>query len=188
MRFLVLALGLLIGLTSSAWAIEDPEAQRLQVELQRLTVRGAWKGVERTYLRMVALEVDLAPSTHVMGAQSARMSGQLAVCMDRLALAGQLEAVGDPEQQAQSDAAQQLEHMRQRFGKVELKVGKGRLPALVRFEMPFAPEERDLIVAARDEVRKQREYSGLLPVGVYMIDGDRFEVVNTDVWQAFTID
>ena len=181
-------MGLLIGLTSSAWAIEDPEAQRLQVELQRLTVRAAWKGVERTYLRMVALDVELVPSTHVMGAQSARMSGELTVCMERLALAGQLDAVGEQEEEARSDAAKQLEHMRQRYGKVEVKVGKGRLPALVRFEMPFAPEERDLIVAARDEVRKNREYTGLLPVGVYMIDGDRFEVVNTDVWQAFTID
>ena len=188
MRFLVLGMALLLWSAPSASAIDNAEAQRLQVELQRLTVRSAWKGVERTYLRMVSLDVELPPSTHLMGAQAARADGELIVCMDRLELAVTTEDQGPQEEQAKLDAANQFEHMRQRYGKVELKVASGRLPALVRFEMPFAPEERDLIVSARDDVRKDREYKGLLPVGVYMIDGERFEVQNTDVWQAFTID
>ena len=85
-------------------------------------------------------------------------------------------------------AEYELDAVLSRYGKVELVVGDLRVAALVRFEMPFAPDEQEAIRQAQKQLGKERAFQGLLPLGEYMIDGERFEIVNSSMWQAFRIE
>ena len=65
-----------------------------------------------------------------------------------------------------------------RYGLVRLEVQQGRIPALVRFDWPFARDERTAIEKSRTTLANDKLYEGFLPIGKYMIDGKFFEVAS----------
>lgn len=177
---LLATLLLLVGILSTVpevHASDTAERYRLQEEMQRLAQRNAWQGVERTYSRLVALNLPLSPKDHLLASQAAQRRGETLGALERLELA----VAAKPSEDAADDpfwqeAKQNLETLRARYGRVEISVVPPRLPALVRYDPPFAVQEREAIARAREQLSETRAYSGLLPVGRYMVDGMIFEV------------
>jgi hypothetical protein len=183
-RLLIALLTLCISLPFAAHAGKggDPlaELQRLEDEIERLTQRNAWPGVERTYGKMTELDtVTIGPKHHIMGAQSAIHNGDMRAAHERLAQAvpeGFDPSTPDADPVAK-EALLTLRGMELRYGNVTLLVAHGRIPALVRPQMPFTREERMSIEFGREYLAKNSEFRGFLPVGRYMVDGQFFEVV-----------
>lgn len=175
MPVLFLLLATLVAVPAHASA--EAERYRLQQELQKLASRNAWNGVERTYADLVKLQLPLAPIDHLLASQAAQNRGETIAAMDRLALAvdacDEASAAADPSWQ---EAKRGLDALRSRYGKVDISVVPPRLPALIRYDPPFAVQEREAIARAREQLSQSRAYVGLLPVGKYMVDGLAFEV------------
>ena len=153
------------------------ELVRLQFEIDKLTRRNAWKGVERTYNAMLDLELELRPVDHMAGEYAARNRGDINIAYARLQEAipsgSNLENEAEPNLR---EAILRKTSIETRYGLVKLEVQQGRIPALVRFEWPFARDERVCIETSRTTLGEERKYEGFLPIGKYMIDGKFFEV------------
>lgn len=174
MRVIVVSLIATLA-AAPAGASAEAERYRLAQELEKLAQRNTWTGVERTYLALVALGVPLGPSEHLLGSQAATQRGDTLVAMDRLALAvaAGTDAAADPVWQ---QAKETLEALQARFGKVDIVVVPPRFAALVRYDPPFAAQEREAIEVAREQLRTTQVFKGLLPIGKYMVDGLVFTV------------
>ena len=195
MRLVVFAvlvgLGLGVSPVSVAGESDEAERYRLQAEMDRLARRNAWKGVERVYKELEALG-DLSTNSHLLGSQAAQSRGEMLQAMQRLEVA---VAVGEGSEEATeesgsglADAKRALELFTSRYGKVDISVDKSRISMLVRTDgMPFSAQERESIVHARDQVVEARVFQGLLPIGNYMIDGEKFEIVSSADWQMIKV-
>lgn len=190
--FLSVALlfGVLFGGAARAGDDQLAERNRLREEMVDLAQRNAWKGVDRMYARIVADELSPEAGDHLMGAQASTNLGEILVAIDRLeaAVAKEVPEDADADQlEAYKQARSRLDDLFKRYGRVQIKVGNTRLPGLVRFELPFGTEERETIQVARDKILAEREYKGLLPVGDYMIDGEKFQVEASQAWQTIEV-
>lgn len=195
MRHALLCVALLLAtlLGGPALAGDDQiaERNRLREEMVDLAQRNAWKGVDRMYVKIVEDELGAEPGDHLMGAQASTNLGEILVAIDRLEAAVKIElpAEGADEDQvkAHGQAKAKLDDIFKRYGRVEIKVGNTRLPGLVRFDLPFGTEERETIQVAREKILEERTYKGLLPVGDYMIDGEKFQVAASQSWQTIQV-
>ena len=80
----MILVGALISPIGTAWATgnaaSEAEHTRLAQEMRSLSDRGAWRGVEANYERMLGLErrgVVLSYEDHLLGAQAARDLGRI---------------------------------------------------------------------------------------------------------------
>jgi len=172
---------------------EDAERYRLQAEMDRLARRNVWKGVERTYAELLDLG-GLTTSDHMLGAQASQSRGEMLQAMERFEAAVQVGIAALPEggvappDGSLAEAKRTLEVFVSRYGKVDISVDKSRISMLVRIDgMPFSAQERESIVYARDLVVKKRVFQGLLPIGIYMIDGERFEIAASPDWHMIRV-
>jgi len=172
---------------------EDAERYRLQAEMDRLARRNVWKGVERTYAELVELG-GLTPSDHMLGAQASQSRGEMLQAMQRFEAAVQVGEAAQAESDTPAEdsplveAKRTLEVFVSRYGKVDISVDKSRISMLVRIDgMPFSAQERESIVYARDHLVKDRSFQGLLPIGTYMIDGERFEIASSPDWHMVRV-
>ena len=189
-RVLLLAALTASLLSAPAYAGKDATAERvrLQEEMTNLASRNAWKGVERNYVKMSELEVPMSVADHVLGAQSAQNQGNILDAMLRLELAVALNPEDPVSQEQQSQAQAQLNGILKSYGRVEITVHQPRIAGLIRFKMPFPQQEVQTILLARQTVLDSRYYRGLLPIGEYMIDGEKFEVLASEIWQEINVE
>lgn len=172
------------------------EVERLYVEMQKLAARNAWAGVARSYAAIeamgpeaVALARDPA-GLYLLGAGAARNSGDSRRYLTllqraRTSLAG---VTGD-------EAAARLESIEQAIAGVESAYGTVRIgprsepksdrkrakltgPSLVREVMPFAADERRSIEAAAAVLAESGYFSGMIPAGPYLLDGQPIVVIS----------
>jgi hypothetical protein len=182
----------LFALPAYGGGSNEAERYRLQSEMDRLARRNVWKGVERTYTELLALEIALSTGDHLLGAQASQSRGEMLQAMERFAAAVK---AGQPAESAEgsdnaplAEAVRTLEFFTSRYGRVDIVVDKGRIAMLVRTDgMPFSAQERESIVYARDHVVKDKIFRGLLPIGNYMIDGEKFEITATDEWHEIRV-
>lgn len=187
-QVLLLLAALNLAPVSPAHAAEAPDAEllRLREEMGALAAKNQWKGVDRLYLKVVQEGLGAKAADHLMGSQAASNLGEPLVAVERLeALLAAESTVEDIPSREKARAL--LDDIYARYGKVEIVVGEKRLPGLVRFELPFGTEERDAIQRAREVILEERTYRGLLPLGSYMLDGEKFEVVASETWQKVTV-
>jgi hypothetical protein len=173
---LVLGIGLLIAPVARGGEAEA-ERYRLQQELEKLAQRNAWSGVERIYTELVALDLPLTLEDHQLAGMAAMQRGEMLEAKIRLQKARQGgEATPDPSSPYQ-EVSRTLDELDGRYGMVHLLALEGTLPALLRDDPPFSTTEKQAIAFARAQFSEHRAFMGLLPVGVYKLDMQRFEVV-----------
>jgi hypothetical protein len=183
---------LLLLLVAAAWpqapaeTSADAERRRLEEELVKLAQRNTWVGVERTYQRLVALEVALGCQDHYLAAKAALARGDAMRAWYRYRRAVGAPAQTPEDEASREPAAAEMTLLESRYGFVSLYVGRNAIPALYRDAMPFAQEERDAILAAQSQVTASHAFRGLLPVGGYAIDTVRFEVRGGSEWLVVT--
>lgn len=187
---LFIAVWLALFVSVPAWGGADKEAerQRLREEMLDMASRNAWKGVDRMYQKLVEQELGVEIPDHLMGAQAASNLGEMSTAVERLELATAKDDPAEGHKDAYVQAKTQLDDILNRYGKVDIDVANNRLPGLIRFELPFGTEERDQIQVAREVILKERKYRGLLPLGSYMIDGEKFDVAKSEDWQTVKVE
>ena len=151
------------------------EQRALEADLTRHAQRLSWPAVDDTYRRLMALERTLSDGDHVLGARAALHAGDAMLAWERLQ---RIEA-DDPEARGLTTSLQA------RYGFVEITVPGDRAPVLSRPHLPFHKHERAAVRVAVTQVAEARGYRGLLPEGVYVLDGMRFQVVPD--WPAWKV-
>jgi hypothetical protein len=192
----VLIMGLLAGPAHATDQAAAAERYRLETELGRHAGAARWSGVERTYKKLLALQVPLSTHAHYTAALCAESRGDILETWLRLeralrhenALAVPVDEAGFsvartvPETVDRSDEVTQkamstYTSLGERYGRVSITVGKGRLPALVRLgAKPFGSTERGAITTGQETLAKEKRFVGMLPAGKYMVDGEMFDV------------
>ena len=156
------------------------EMQRLADEIEKLAVRNHWVGVERVYTEMLDLDIGIDPEHRIMASQGATHRGDMLLAHSCLSAAippdYDPEVAGEEAPKGVQEAYRTLKGLEGRYGRVNITVGAGRVPALVRFQMPFTREERKSIEYGRETLASERQFAGFLPVGRYMVDGQFFDV------------
>ncbi|MBN2797821.1 MAG: hypothetical protein JXX28_01620 [Deltaproteobacteria bacterium] len=143
---------------SLAFADSQSEYARLSSEMERLSTRGSWDGVERSYQRCLELGVDISYEDHLYGAHAARDAGNIVEVKERLQAA--LDVRPDRE------AADWLSEIEKNYGAVELYTLPG-IHALIPNELPFEAGQVRAIEFAQARVDEDGQFVGFLPNGLY---------------------
>lgn len=171
------------------------EVVRLENTMNTLAQKSSWEGVERMYEKLTRLEVPLSTHIHYTAALSAQSQGQIDVAWERLERAVRDEAAVKREKKGKVDyrktlptevseedpdlgvAKGALDALRSRYGRVNIVVDGRRLAVLIRLgAKPFSTTEREAIATAQTQLSQKFVFSGPLPVGKYMVDGEMFVV------------
>jgi hypothetical protein len=164
-------LTLLLLLTANAQPSETPtaaqtaEARRLHDELSKLASKGAWDGVERKFVELMALGVPLDPADVVLGAQSSMQSGDVQTALDRLE-----HAADDPA------AVALREQLLATYVRVTLRTEPVVETSLDMAQLPLAPDQRAVVKRAMAQVAETGAYDGWLPAGGYEFAGAQITV------------
>jgi hypothetical protein len=158
-----------------AWAGEkdnelaQAELMRLTQDLSNLSKRQHWMGVERIYEKILAIDgAEIHYEVHRLAADASRARGDMAATLDRIERAVALEA--------HEDDLRLMTSLQENFGRVILETTPRRPATLSRDEMPFPPDQRLQIKTAMVACDKEGYFRGMLPLGLYRLDNEIFEV------------
>ncbi len=152
-------------------AVDAAEHVRLGEEMERLSKRNAWKGVEAAYQDMLGLNgVELTYDDHFLAAQAARALGNAGDVVDRLEAAQAIDVT--------DEVTEWLGDLERNYSGVRLGVdskykGDSTLKVAV---MPFAPDQRAAIDTAMAQIAETGSYDGPLPAGEYTLGDQTFVV------------
>jgi len=155
-----------------AGELESAEHHRLQEEMQRLSGRNAWSGVERGFQSLLELQEEgeeLTAGDWAMGAQAARALGDITKCHYRLTMAVSME--GDREL---VDLLSEIDTV---YSTVRLSTDRTSAAELSPAMMPFVPDQRGAIELAQASITENRSFEGLLPAGNYTFGNESFVIV-----------
>jgi len=157
-------------LASPTFAVDVSEGEhmRLSEDLKQLAARQLWQGVEKKYLELEKLGVELSYADLMYGAYAARALGNVQHAYDRLKRAVKAEGT--------KEVVDWLFAIDSSYGAVELLAHNPKGVALECLEMPFDPDQRLAVEAAIDTVKREGEFAGLLPKGSYVYGGEPFLV------------
>jgi len=142
---------------TTAWACDEAERLRLSDEIANLANKNAWSGVERKYAELLKTKCELKFEQYSLGAESAKNLGKTFEMYERLDAAQKI----DP----QEELTATLEQLNTNYGRVEVRGDARRRAALLREQMPFAPDQRKSIEYAQSVMEGTGSFKGMLPVG-----------------------
>jgi len=144
------------------------EYVRLANEMARLASRNAWTGVERLYLTISELGMEMAFEDYVSGAHAARAFGNITAVKARLS-----EATAVREEDEITDWLFEIDGS---YGRVFISGDKGKVELSIE-KLPFNPDQRKAIEYAKLRVEETGTYDGLLPAGDYVFGPHTLEVI-----------
>ncbi len=155
----------LVPVTAQAQTAEEQaEAYRLQQEIERLSQRGAWSGVETKYEALLRLGVPPTRDTHLIGAQSAGTLGKTLERYQRLRAAREIEE--------DQEILDNLSALDAQYGRVRFRGNPRWEVRFSRPSMPFAPDQRKSVEYAIYVLENGGEFEGMLPLGDYLLGAD----------------
>jgi len=140
--------------------VDQAEAIRLSQELEKLSKRNAWAGVERTYRALVKTQGPLTREDHTRGAHAAQALGKMAEARARLQLANKF---GED-----AEIMDWLWDIDSNYGRVFLAGDEGTV-SLACKQMPFNPIQSKAVQYAIQEMSSRGVFEGLLPQGEYVL-------------------
>ena len=160
------------SVSAVAPVVPDPaEYTRLSQELEALTSKNAWAGVERTFQELLATGVEPSHLDWYRGAQSARMVGDIGGARARLERA---KGQGKGDERSIIDLMWAIDT---RYGRVFLACDPGSYITLRSEAMPFDPDLRRSIEFAQARIREECFFDGMLPAGRYTFFEHTVDVV-----------
>lgn len=166
-----------VSALASGGSKSHAEYVRLSQELETLSTRNAWPGVERTYEMLVATGVTPTFEDYVFGAHGARALGDITQAQARLRAAN-----GIREDKQVIDWLWEIDSS---YGLVYLAGDVGG-PGLRADVMPFEPDQAHAVEFAVARIAETGVFEGYLPQGTYHF-GD-YEVKVQPRVQATRID
>lgn len=154
---------------TAADPVEEAERARLLQELEQLSARERWSGVERRFQQLVALGGDLEEQAWFRGAEAAWNQGEIALAHERLK---RTVALGNRE-----EARRLLGEIDTTYAQVQLSTVPRQGCALDVNEQPFDPVQRSAVESAKESTEETGAFAGMLPGGDYTFCGRAFSVV-----------
>jgi hypothetical protein len=161
---------LLLLAVAPAWAGKnsevEAEARRLVGESEKLAQKGAWSGVERTYVKLVALErkgATISHETHVLGAHAAQNRGDPLTTWDRLNAALAVEM--------RLETLTWKADLEATYSRFEVEVAPGYQGSLevTSLEPLFDPVHQKVLTTFQERLQEQHYADVLLPLGRYQL-------------------
>ncbi|MCP4808591.1 MAG: hypothetical protein GY884_24875 [Proteobacteria bacterium] len=156
---------------------QDPaltaEYRRLHEEASKLAGKNRWEGVERLYVQMVELGIDVTFDDHMLGAQAARDRGDTVEMLVRLDKAAIVEPL--------PEATQLSAHVRTEWSWVVLTTEPLTPTILQQKGVMFAADERAAVEFAQAIVEETGEFTGWLPPSKYRFAGHPFEANGAEI-------
>lgn len=170
MRSLIRALSIALLLSGPALAKDATQAEhdRLSEEVERLVQRQVWSGVERKFVEMEKLNVQLTQQDFLYGAYAARELGNVMAAYERLYSAKELGA--------SREIIDWLWDIDRNYGHVELHTVPRRSAELAAELMPFDVNQRKAVEVATLTAHDDGGFIGLIPKGNYVFAGQPFSV------------
>ncbi len=144
------------------------EHQRLSGELDQLSERQLWTGVNRKFQELEKLGVELTYTDLLHGAQASRALGDMFAAYARLKRAAQVDGT--------KEVMDWMYAIDMNYGSVELIRNPKKGDVLAAESMPFDPDQRAAVEMAVVAVADGGAFSGLLPRGAYTFAGQAFSV------------
>lgn len=173
---------LLLMLSAALAAPHEAEVGRLDAEMTRLAQKELWAGVDRKYRQLLELKrAVIPPRLHLLGAQAAHALhdvGNTYLRAER-AIAGDVTDMAIIE-----DASRWMAEVRAHYGPVsiELSVAYPDEVDLIALDgAGFTPRVRNATTFVREELQRERRYTGFLPLGRYRIGDTVLEIYGEDV-------
>ena len=141
--------------------LREAEHARLSGELRSLSRRSAWAGVDRTYVMLSRLNLELDWEDHLMGAEASSELGHISDTHQRLYAAVRL----NPE----PEIVDWLWTIDQNYGRAVLLSHPGAV--LEAALIPLDPIERKAVEYAIASCMQTGRFDGLLPEGNYTFEG-----------------
>lgn len=159
-----------LALSLLAHAVDRDVAEhtRLSEEIEQLAQRQLWLGVEKKYVELEKLGVELSFDDLMHGAYAARALGNMQGAYHRLKQASKIKTT--------KDVIETMYAIDENYGLVELITVPPRGDVLSVAEIPFDPDQRTAVDAAVTYVKEKGVYKGLLPKGKYVFAGQPFTV------------
>ena len=139
------------------------EYERLNMEMERLSERQAWRGVDRMYVQMIDLGVVPSYSDNLLAAEASRHLGEVAQQYERLKLAAS--------QQNTADLESSIRRIENTHGLVQLSIARPKDAALILTTPGINPDTRRTVEAAERMLQTKGEFVGMLPSGDYNFSG-----------------
>jgi hypothetical protein len=160
----------LLALASPASAVDRSEAEHLRLsgELEQLSQRQLWAGVNRKFADLEKLGVELTYDDLLHGAHAARALGDMSAAYARLKRASRLDST--------KEVVDWLYAIDMNYGSVELLRNPKKGDVLAAAELPFDPDHRAAVELAIATVADSGSFSGMLPRGAYTFAGQPFSV------------
>ncbi len=146
----------------------EAEHARLSDEMERLSQRQIWEGVDKTFRKLVRLEVKLTEKDYLTGAFAARELGRVLQVRERLQEAARIHGT--------REIVDWLWDIDNHYGRVELVSVPARSSTLEAKVMPFDPNQRKAVEHAMRSVQDDGLFVGMLPKGEYTFSGQPFTV------------
>lgn len=147
---------------------EEAEHARISDEMERLSQRKAWSGVDRLFRKLEAMSIDPSLENYMHGAYAARELG------DVMSVQARLKAAAKSHQS--KEIVEWLWEIDNTYGRVELVSVPERATTLEVARMPFDPDQRKAVDAAIAAVGDNGVFVGMLPEGEFTFSGQQFKV------------
>ncbi len=161
---------LLLSLRAAAGEADRSAAEHLRLsgELDQLSERQLWSGVNRKFQDLEKLGVELTYQDLIHGAQAARALGDMSSAYSRLKRAAHIDGT--------KEVMDWMYAIDMNYGSVDLIRNPKKGDVLSTEVMPFDPDQRAAVDLAITSVADNGAFSGMLPRGSYVFAGQAFTV------------
>jgi hypothetical protein len=176
------------GKSQKKKAEESAEAKRLEDEIVKLdakSTKAGWSGVDRTYEEWLKVrdENDNTKWTiHQKAAHAAKMLGKAGTRYKRLWTALALLKLAQGPSEERNKIREELKVLGDKWVHVGIQLTRKSSASLEYNASDRPVEEIEAIELAQKKLRTERMFNGLLPLGIYVISGQRVELFSSDSW------
>lgn len=147
------------------------EYQRISAELEKLSKRQIWEGVEKQFLKLEALAVSIEYEHYLLGAQSSQEMGNIYVALQRLKRARSIKK--------RKSTQDWIDNIEREYGLVNIEVSsrrKRKTANIIPANPPLDPVKIGAINFAQQKIVSEGIFYGMLPLGQYELVGQKFEL------------
>jgi len=158
----------MLSMLAYAKSAEEAEYDRLVSEMTMLSKSQSWSAVNKRFIEMEKLGLEISPSELLLAAQAAQGLGNIYKAKERV-----MAALLQKEKKSTRKWYTQLNND---YGQVTLVAKTKGNRTLTRLDPSMDPVHGQSVAFAEAALNRKGEFRGLLPVGDYNFGGQKFSV------------
>lgn len=166
--FFGLSIVLSVAKVAEAKSAEEAEYERLVSEMTMLSKSQSWKAVNKRFVEMEKLGLEIAVEELLLAAQAAQGMGDIYQAKERVSAALL--------QREKKSTRKWYNQLNNDYGQVTLIAKSKGNRGLSRVDMMMDPVQGQAVSYAQECLERKGEFRGLLPVGDYDFGGQKFSV------------